>query len=71
MALEDFPELANLTIAKKLALMEDLWDSIIVDDSVIPIPESHKKELDRRNATLDSVHLLSLEELKDRVEKRK
>ena len=51
--------------------MEDLWDSIIVDDSVIPIPESHKKELDRRNATLDSVHLLSLEELKDRVEKRK
>ena len=69
----DIPELSNLSTAEKILLVEDLWDTITSEESSIPVPESHKTELDRRlsaaNASPGS--LLSLDELKSRVDKRK
>lgn len=62
-----------LSTPEKILLVEDLWDSIISNDSEIPIPESHKKELDKRlkNYKLNQGNLLSLDELQGRINKRK
>jgi len=54
-------------------LVEDLWDSIASDESVVPVPPSHMKVLDRRfkNYQSDPGNLLSFEELQGRIERRK
>ncbi len=63
----------ELTIPEKILLIEDLWDSIVREESSVPVPQSHKKELDRRLKKYNSSpgNLLSLKELQGRVEKRK
>jgi len=71
MSLDDFPELIKLTTKEKILLIEELWDSIQPDDSTIPVPESHKRELNQRIATLKTENLLTMDELKKRVDSRK
>jgi putative addiction module component (TIGR02574 family) len=73
MRVNDIPELARLSTPEKILLVEDLWDSIVVDESSVPVPQSHKEELDRRQRSYESApgHLLSLEELQGRIESRK
>ena len=44
----NIPEIAGLSIPEKILLVEDLWDSIARDETQIPVPESHRAELDRR-----------------------
>ncbi len=39
-------EILNLSVDERLSIVEKIWDSI--DQSDIPVPESHKPELDRR-----------------------
>ncbi len=58
---------------EKTLLIEDLWDSIASDESAVPVPQSHMEELDRRLKRYESAPgtLLSLEELRKRVERRK
>jgi putative addiction module component (TIGR02574 family) len=53
--------------------IEDLWDSIAVDEDSIPVPESNRDELDKRlkRYKIDPCSLLSLSELQERIEKRK
>ena len=41
-------EINGLGLSEKLMLVEDIWDSIAVDSSEIPMPEWQKQELDRR-----------------------
>lgn len=36
----------NLSIAERLILVEDLWDSIVADSGQLPLTESQKKFLD-------------------------
>jgi putative addiction module component (TIGR02574 family) len=69
----NIPEIARLSSPEKILLVEDLWDSIASDESSVPIPRSHMKELDRRLKSCESGpgSLLSLEELQGRIEKRK
>ncbi|MBI2848910.1 MAG: addiction module protein [Chloroflexi bacterium] len=69
----DIPEIARLSTPEKILLVEDLWDSIASDESSVPVPQSHMKELDRRLKRYESDpgNLLSLEELQVRIEKRK
>ena len=69
----DIPEIDKLTTPEKILLVEDLWDSIASEDSSVPMPESHKEELDRRLARYQASpgELLSLEELQARIERRK
>ena len=44
-------EIFQLSVAERIQLVEDLWDSIAADSSTsIPLTEAHKQELDRRLA---------------------
>lgn len=73
MRVNDIPEISRLSVPEKILLVEDLWDSIASEESSVPVPQSHKEELDRRFRVYASDHgkLLSLEELQAKIEKRK
>jgi len=73
MRVKDLPEIAKLSTREKILLVEDLWDSISAERSSIPIPESHKVELDKRLKRYEASpgSLLSLDDLQARIEKRK
>ena len=71
MTLNIFPDLVKLPTSEKLLLLDQLWDNIRIDSSDVSVPDSHKKELDERLETLNPDSLLSPNELKNRVEKRK
>lgn len=73
MRVSDIPEITKLTTAEKILLAEDLWDSIASDESVVPVPQSHLEELDKRLKKFESApgKLLSLEELRASIERRK
>ena len=73
MRVSDIPEIDRLSVPEKILLVEDLWDSIASDESSVPVPRSHVEELDRRLKSYrsDPGNLLSLEELRSRIERRK
>ncbi len=68
----DIPEFAHLSTPEKLLLLEDLWASSALDEASVPVPQSHKDELDRRLASYEANpgDLLTLEELQARVARR-
>ena len=41
-------EINNLELSEKLTLVKDIWDSIAVANSDIPLPEWQKQELSKR-----------------------
>jgi len=69
----DIPQIEKLSVPEKILLVEDLWDKIIADEHDIPVPQSHKKELSKRLRRYKTTpgNLLSLKELRTRIEKRK
>lgn len=73
MRVSDIPEIIKLSTPEKILLVEDLWDSIASNESVIPVPQSHMEELDKRLKSYAYApgNLLSLEELRTRIERRK
>jgi putative addiction module component (TIGR02574 family) len=73
MRVKHLPEISKLSTPEKILLVEDLWDNISADDASIPVPESHKTELDKRYKRFQSAPgtLLSLDDLRSRVDKRK
>ena len=40
--------LKNLPVNERIQLVEDLWDSIAIDQSSLPITQDQKTELDKR-----------------------
>jgi putative addiction module component (TIGR02574 family) len=70
MRVDEIPEIARLTVPEKILLLEDLWDSIAAQESSVPVPPSHREELDRRLAEYekDPGRLLMLDDLRGRVE---
>lgn len=73
MRVSEIPEISKLSTPEKILLVEDLWDSIASDESIVPVPQSHMEELDRRLKRYESAqgNLLSFEELRTRIENRK
>jgi putative addiction module component (TIGR02574 family) len=73
MRVTDIPEIDRLSPPEKILLVEDLWDSIAAEESSVPVLQSHIEELDRRIESYKSHpgNLLSLEELRGRIERRK
>ncbi len=73
MRVRDIPEIANLSTPEKILLVEELWDSIASNESAVPVPGSHTEELAKRLKEYQSApgNLLSLEELRTKVERRK
>jgi len=61
MHVSDIPEITHLSIPEKILLVEELWDTIASEEEEIPVPQSHIDELD----------LLTLDELRGRIAKRK
>jgi putative addiction module component (TIGR02574 family) len=45
-------EIKRMSAAERLALIEDLWDSL--DDAETPLPQAQRTELERRLETLDA-----------------
>jgi putative addiction module component (TIGR02574 family) len=41
-------ELLNLSVAERLELVEDLWESIAQKPEELAVPDAQKAELDRR-----------------------
>jgi putative addiction module component (TIGR02574 family) len=70
MRVDDIPEIGRLTAPEKILLVEALWDSIASEESKVPMPPSHRTELDRRLADYekDPGRLLTLEDLQGRIE---
>jgi putative addiction module component (TIGR02574 family) len=69
----DIPQITKLSTPGKILLLEDLWDSIASEESVVPVPQSHKEELDRRVKQFQTAPggLLSMDELRARIESRR
>ena len=69
----DVPEIIKLSTPEKILFLEELWDSIIAEDTEIPVSESHKAELDKRLKRHQSSQgqLLTFEELQARIVNRK
>ena len=45
--------LEDLTPEQKLRLLEEVWDSLAADPSVVPLTEWQRRELDRRLDEMD------------------
>jgi len=41
-------EIDHLSLPEKLLLVEDIWDSIALDNAALPIPKWQKEALDKR-----------------------
>jgi len=69
----DIPEITKLSIPEKILFLEELWDTITARDVEIPVPGSHKAELDKRLKRHRSSQgkRLTLEELQARIVSRK
>lgn len=48
-------QILPLTIPEKLKLIEDIWNSVVVDADKIPLTQSQKEELDRRLTSYSNV----------------
>ena len=72
MNLTEIPQIAEMSVPEKIVFLEDLWDSIALNDKSVPVPESHIRELDRRFASHGSNPgtLLSLAELQQKITRR-
>lgn len=73
MNVNNIPGIDQLSIPEKILLVEDLWDSIVTDESSVPVPESHKNELNQRHDKYlaSPGNLLSLKDLQERIDSRK
>lgn len=73
MRIQDIPEIDRLSTPEKILLVEDLWDQIASDPSAVPIPRSHANELEKRldGQATQPGSLLSLDELQNRIDRRK
>jgi putative addiction module component (TIGR02574 family) len=73
MRVSDISEISQLSIPEKILFIEDLWDSIVLDEPKVSVPQSHMEELDRRLKSYKTApgNLLSLEELQFRIERNK
>jgi len=68
---DNIPENRAMSVEKKILLVEDIWNSIVAEESDIPIPKSHIDELERRREKLNPGSLLTLEELQMGIDRRK
>ena len=73
MRAHDIPELKDLSTPEMILLVEDIWETIAADPSAVPVPESHRREIQKRlqNYSHDRGRLLSHEELQERINARK
>jgi putative addiction module component (TIGR02574 family) len=61
-------EINKLDLSQRILLVEDIWDSIALNNSELPIPDWQKRELDKRyrvhqsgNLPLEDLHSVHAE----------
>jgi len=61
----------RLSLAERILLVEEIWDSIAAESGALEVPQSHKDELDRQLAAHDAnPHSgSSCEDVKTRLQK--
>lgn len=47
------PEILSLSVAERIQLVEDIWDSIAAEPEELPLTGEERQELDRRLADLE------------------
>jgi putative addiction module component (TIGR02574 family) len=67
----ELSEILQLSIAERIQLAEDIWDSIAAFPEAIPLTKAQKDELDRRLKAYaqNPDEGISWDELKDRLRK--
>ncbi len=45
-----FANILELSVAERIQLVEDIWDSIVASPESLPVTEAQRQELDRRLA---------------------
>ncbi|MGH7474972.1 MAG: addiction module protein [Longimicrobiales bacterium] len=65
-------ELLKLSVAERIQLVEDLWDSIAADPEGLPLTEAQKAGLDRRleEHRADPKSAVPWEEVRERLYKK-
>ena len=48
MATNPLSDILKLSVAERIQLVEDIWDSIAADPEALALSEEHRQELDRR-----------------------
>ena len=66
-------EILNLSIRKRLELIEEIWDSIESNPEAVPLTSAQRRELDRRKREhrRDPSAAKPWSEVRDRLQKRK
>jgi putative addiction module component (TIGR02574 family) len=41
----------EMSVAERVQLAQDIWDSVVVDSSKLPLTDAQRRELDRRLAS--------------------
>jgi putative addiction module component (TIGR02574 family) len=61
----------RLSLAERILLVEEIWDSIAAEAEALEVPQSHKDELDRRLAAFHAEPQAgsSWEDVKSRLQK--
>jgi putative addiction module component (TIGR02574 family) len=54
MATDPLSEIRKLSIAERIQIVEDIWDSIAADTDALPLTEDQRSELDRRIADAEA-----------------
>jgi putative addiction module component (TIGR02574 family) len=69
----EMTHIMEMPVEQKILLLEDVWDSILSDSNRVPVPKSHRKELDRRLKKYEhnASALLNDQQLRDAVDTRK
>jgi putative addiction module component (TIGR02574 family) len=62
-------EILDLSVVERMTIIEKIWDSL--DKSIVTIPDSHKKELDRRLDEYErgETKFVTWDEIKERLAK--
>lgn len=73
MGIDEIPGFHALNVDEKLKLLEEIWDNVASHSEDLPVPDSHKAELQARmerfRANPDSA--ISLEEFQRRIEQNR
>ncbi|HSK80074.1 MAG TPA: addiction module protein [Thermoanaerobaculia bacterium] len=44
---------AKLSVSERIELVEAIWDTVVDEPEALPLPDSHREELDRRLEDLE------------------
>jgi putative addiction module component (TIGR02574 family) len=66
-------KILNLSVKKRLEVIEEIWDSIATDPEAIPLTSAQRRELDRRKALhrANPSEAVPWAEVRSRLQKRK